>query len=132
MITTTSSAPPYQVLFSDGVHHGTSDTTADKGGGNTGFRPHDLLEAAVGSCMNMWLKMYADQHHLPLERVETTVTLDRTDPEKVLFEYAIDLIGDLTANQHDKLLKIATTCPVRRTLSKNICFTLLNHKNGGY
>jgi putative redox protein len=132
MITTTSSTTPYQVLFSDGIHNCTSDTTADKGGNNAGFRPHDLLEAAVGSCVNMWLQMYANQHRLPLQTVKTKVTINRMDPEKVIFEYEIDLIGDLTPEQHDKLLKVAATCPVRRTLSKEICFNNLSNENGGY
>jgi putative redox protein len=129
MITTASSKPAYQVLFSNGVHRGTSDTTADKGGSNTGFRPHDLLEAAVGSCMNMWLQMYADQHQLPLQGVETTVALDRSDPEAVVFEYTIELTGNLTDDQHAKLLQIAETCPVRRTLSRKVLFKQLIHAN---
>jgi len=128
MITTTSSTTPYKVLFSDGIHNCTSDTTADKGGSNDGFRPHDLLEAAVGSCVNMWLQMYANQHHLPLRTVKTKVAINRRDPAKVIFEYEIDLIGDLTPEQHAKLLKVATTCPVRRTLSKEICFSALLQK----
>jgi putative redox protein len=122
MITTTSSKPAYQVIFSNGVHSGTSDTTADKGGSNTGFRPHDLLEAALGSCMNMWLQMYAEQHQVPLRKVNTTVALNRSDPEKVVFEYTIELTGDLTKKQRDKLLQIAGNCPVRRTLSKAVVF----------
>ena len=132
MITTTSSTAPYQVLFSDGIHNCACDTTADKGGNNAGFRPHDLLEAAVGSCINMWLQMYANQHHLPLKTVQTKVTINRKNPEKVIFEYKIDLVGDLTPEQYNKLLKVASTCPVGRTLSKEICFKNLNNKNGGY
>jgi putative redox protein len=131
MITTTSSTPPYQVLFSDGIHSSISDTTAEKGGSGSGFRPHDLLEAAVGSCMNMWLQMYAEQHNLPLQTVKTRVSINRADPDKVVFEYEIDFIGDLTEEQHDKLLKVAATCPVRRTLSKEIYFNRLDHENGG-
>lgn len=42
------------------------DTTPDKKGANHGFRPHELLEAASASCMNMTFRMYAEIHAIPL------------------------------------------------------------------
>jgi len=62
MICATSESIPFQTRFSDGEHEGLADTTADKGGGNSGFRPHDLLAAAVASCINMTVRMYAERH----------------------------------------------------------------------
>ena len=122
MIVSTSQAPRYKTTFSNGVHESVSDTTADKGGGNSGFRPHDLLEAALASCINMTVRMYADSHAIALVGVTTRVTLDRSDPQAVVFRYEVDLDGELTESERDSLLRAAAACPVRRTLSKEIRF----------
>ena len=122
MICATSEPARYQTRFSDGEHHGTCDATVDKGGGHSGFRPHDLLEAALASCVNMAVRMFADNHAIPLGSVTTKVSLDRTHPDEVVFRYEVGLDGELTPEQRDKLLQAAAACPVRRTLSKRIRF----------
>ncbi|MDD4896469.1 MAG: OsmC family protein, partial [Atribacterota bacterium] len=37
-----------------------SDTTRDKGGSEEGIRPHELLEAALASCLNITIRMTLD------------------------------------------------------------------------
>jgi hypothetical protein len=61
MVRAESAGPPYLTSFTNGVHRGSADNAADKGGQGNGFRPHELLEAALASCMNMWLRMYRNQ-----------------------------------------------------------------------
>jgi putative redox protein len=122
MIYSTSELVRYQTRFSDGAHHRISDTTADKGGSHSGFRPHDLLEAALASCVNMAVRMCADNHAIPLRSVTTRVSLDRSDADDVVFRYEVELDGELTQEQKDKLSHAANACPVRRTLSKRIRF----------
>jgi putative redox protein len=124
MIRATSELPRYQTRFSDGQHQGLADTTAGKGGQHSGFRPHDLLEAALAACVNMSVRMYADHHGIPLSGATTTVSLDRANPDEVAFRYEVALEGDLTPEQRDRLLRAASACPVRRTLSKKIRFEL--------
>ena len=120
MITAKSQESKYQVHFTDGLHQGVSDTTEDKGGGNSGFRPHDLLEAALATCLNMWLRMYADNHAIPVSHIETTVSLDRSRDDEAVFNYSLDLSGDLTDAERHKLSAAAATCPVYKTLSKKL------------
>ena len=122
MIETNSDDIRYRVRFTNGTHTAVSDAAQDKGGNGSGFRPHELLEAALAGCINMTLRMYADQHALPLSSVTTRVTLDRTDPEEVVFEYEIELLGSLSQEHRDRLLEVARKCPVRQTLSKRIGF----------
>ena len=124
MITSQSGDVRYKTAFSDGIHEGLADTTKDKGGSNLGFRPHDLLEAALAACMNMWMRMYADHHNLPLSGAIVTVQLDRSRPEEVIFNYSVDLDGELSETQYSKLIEIAGTCPVHRTLSKKVAFQM--------
>ncbi|MFZ0960882.1 MAG: OsmC family protein [Terriglobia bacterium] len=122
MIFSKSESPRYRTRFSDGTHDGLSDTTTDKGGNHDGFRPHDLLEAALANCVNMTVRMYADHHGIPLVGVTTRVNLDRSLPDEVVFQYEVELAGELTSEQKQALFLAAHACPVRRTLSKKIRF----------
>jgi putative redox protein len=125
MIASFSQAERYKALFSNGKHQAYSDTTSDKGGGNNGFRPHELLEAALASCINMTIRMHADQHGIPLERVVTTVTLDRGSADKALFKLAVELEGNLTSGQRAALLEAARHSSVAKTLSRGFAFEYL-------
>lgn len=131
MIVTTSEPARYQSRYSNGTHSAFSDTTADKGGGGQGFRPHELLEAALASCMNMHLRMYADNHGIALGNVTTTVVIDRTDAAKATFNYSIEFSEQLSSEQRAKLSQIATTCPVHNTLSREIAFRQEDRLTGG-
>jgi len=122
MISARSSERPYLTELTNGIHEASADSAADKGGDGAGFRPHELLEASLASCMNIWIRMYADHQEISLERVATVVRLDRTRPERPAFEYEIDLEGSFSEAERLKLLEIAPTCPVRRTLSGELSF----------
>jgi len=43
MIVSISGEKPYATIFTDGKNGAACDTTFDKGGGGSGFRPHALL-----------------------------------------------------------------------------------------
>ena len=120
MITAKSQDQNYRVEFTDGLHTGVADVKEDKGGGNSGFRPHDLLEAALATCLNMWLRMYADEHGLSVARIETTVSLDRSLTDQVVFNYSVDISGSLSSAERQLLVSAAQSCPVRTTLSKKL------------
>ena len=107
---------PLQVAFGNGRFSGVCDATPDKGGGGLGFRPHELLEAALGSCLVMVMARYAAAHDLPLTRATVAVTLDRSDPAVAAYGCAVTLEGDLTDESRRKILRAARACPVRRTL----------------
>jgi putative redox protein len=122
MVTTESHSDRYLTLFSNGAHDSSADTTEDKGGGGKGFRPHDLLEAALATCLSMEVRIHADRNAIPLEEVRTSVTLDRGTPGTSLFRYSIDLGGPISDEQRETLLGVADKCSVHRTLSANIRF----------
>ncbi|MFQ5593616.1 MAG: OsmC family protein [Anaerolineae bacterium] len=125
MVTCRSLETRYRSLFTNGTHEALSDTTEDRGGSHSGFRPHELLEAAFASCLTIWVRMYADEHDIPLMEVSTQVFLDRTTPGEVVFEYDIELAGPLTEAQRRRLIQVAKICPVHQTLSKRISFANL-------
>jgi putative redox protein len=122
MIHAWSDGPNYVTRFSDGTHQSVSDTTPDKGGSGGGFRPHDLLAAALACCVNMTVRMAAGNLDIPLESVTTRVNLNRDGSDQVVFQYEIELHGQLTEEQRAKLFRAAGACPVRKSLSKTLIF----------
>jgi putative redox protein len=126
MIQTDSQARKYQTKFTNGEAASQADTSADKGGTGHGFRPHELLEAALASCMNMTLRMVAERKEIPLADVAVQVSLDRSDPEHPVFEYSAQFHGELSPAQRDSLLAVMDRCPVRKTLSKPLQFRLVD------
>jgi putative redox protein len=111
---------PYQVSFTNGSHSGVADVPCEKGGAGRGFGPHELLEAALASCLTMTAQMYAAKHGFPLAGVSSDVRLDRSVPGEVTVQYALTFDGPLSEDQVEQLRTAARECPVGRTLSGKI------------
>lgn len=114
-----------------GKHHFEIDEPFSLGGSDRAPTPYDYLLAALGSCTSMTVGLYARGKKWPLQQV--TVSLwhsrihaqDCADCETKLgmldrIEMAIELAGELTQSQRDKLMEIAGKCPVHRTLKSEI------------
>jgi uncharacterized OsmC-like protein/alpha/beta superfamily hydrolase len=104
-----------------------ADEPASLGGDDTGLSPYELLQAALGACTVMTLRLYAERRRLPLVRASVDIAHDKihaadcadceTRDGKVDRIYRrLMLEGDLDAEQRAKLLEIADKCPVHRTL----------------
>ncbi|MDF0673463.1 MAG: OsmC family protein [Nitrospira sp.] len=124
MIRADSQLAKFHTQFTNGEHVSVSDTTHDKGGGGRGFRPHELLEAALANCMNMTVRMAAEKHAIPLSGVSVAVSLNRNTPDGPLCEYSVELPDGLSETDKTLLLSAVERCPVRTTLSKPFRFKL--------
>ncbi len=112
-------------------HHLLADEPLSLGGTNFGSSPYDLLSAALGTCTTMTLNMYARHKKLPLDNVtvvvehgkqhaEDCVDCERS-PQKVdVFTRSIELRGDLTEQERQRMLQIADRCPVHQTLHNEV------------
>jgi len=125
MITTQSKETRYRVHFTDGKQQADADVLPIKGGRGAGFGPHELLEASLACCINMWIRMQADQLGIAVGSIAVAVSLKRDHPQEAIFEYTVKLEGDLSEDQRATLMQAADNCPVRRTLLKNLSFQKL-------
>jgi putative redox protein len=117
MIRATNLRVPYQTEFSNGTHSATADVPLEKGGAGLGFGPHELLEAALATCLTMTVQMCASKHKIPLQHTQCEVRIDRSIPNTVTFYYTLNFEGMLTTEQTTQLRQAASQCPVARTLS---------------
>ena len=121
MITAQNGNRNYLVNLTNGTAQISSDVTSDKGGEGLLFRPHDFLCAAYAACLNISARMVLDRLHLPYNDVQAEVDLERTEG-KTIFKGKIRIDGDLTEEQKQKVIALASNCPVRKTLSSTILF----------
>lgn len=119
-----------QVLL-DGEHVLLADEPRGAGGDDRGPSPYRLLLMALGSCTSMTLRLYAARKGWPVDRI--TVRLkhfrdyatdckdcDDKDTYVERIERIIDIEGNLSDEQHVRLLQIAEKCPVHRTLESRV------------
>lgn len=124
MIVSESQHEKYQTLFTNEMYSAYADTTKEKGGCEQGFRPHELLEAALACCMNMSLRMRAEKLCIPLKEVKVQVSLNRENPEQPTFEYHVSFENSLSKEDEQTLLQALECSSVRSTLSKPLSFKL--------
>lgn len=121
----------YRTEITAGPHRYFADEPVPLGGTGTGPTPYELLLGALGSCMAMTLRMYADRKRWPLHGVRIHLRTERAhgaDCEKCETEEVglprvarrIELAGPLSDEQRDRLHQIADRCPVKQTLQRGL------------
>jgi len=121
MVRFKSAAQKYQ-CYSDDDQNIVVDVTSDRGGTGAGIRPYELLEAALASCMNISLRKQAEKEGIQLEKIETTVSLNRDIEGKTIFEYECTILDELDKQTTEKIKSILQNCLIRKILSNQIEF----------
>ncbi|MDG1418559.1 MAG: bifunctional alpha/beta hydrolase/OsmC family protein [Maricaulis sp.] len=115
-----------------GPHHMLADEPESFGGDESGPTPYQYLNAALGSCTSMTIRMYAQRKKWPLRRVSVTLNHEKGHAEDCancvdgqekridIIERSVELVGELDAAQRKRLLEIADMCPVHRTLNSPV------------
>jgi len=86
------------------------------GGNDKGLSPTDFLLSSLGSCTSMTLRLYARLKKLPLKKI--IVKLDRKASGEIVKQ--IELIGNLTEEQRERLFEISNKCPIHKTLTNTV------------
>lgn len=117
----------YRTTASTPHHTWHADLSVAAGGTDTAPNPEEQLLGALGSCTVQTLHMYADRKGWDLQRVEVNLEFEKVRATEVE-EYDGDakfvhkihkdirLIGNLDDKQRERLMEIATKCPVNRIL----------------
>ena len=106
-----------------------ADEPEDGGGTNLGMTPKEMLLGALGACVAITVRMYADRKGWNLEGVEIDLSTERfkapdypayTGEGDFVHEFRQQIVfkGDLTQEQRERLLEIAGKCPVHRALTE--------------
>lgn len=110
-----------QEVVIDGKHRLITDEPERVGGEGSGPAPHELLPAALASCIATTLVTYARTKSWELGEVSVAVEYDnRSTPRR--FEVSIELGGELSDEQLERLDKVARSCPLRRSIEAGFAF----------
>lgn len=140
VIVTSVSNLKNEVRYGDN-HTLIADEPVEAGGEDSGPDPYTLLLAALGSCISMTTRLYANRKAWPLERVIVRLRQERihavdcvectTGKEGYVhrIQRSVTFEGTLTEEQHTRLQEIAHHCPVHKTLTSEIVITELDETN---
>ncbi len=122
--------------FQQWVHTGSAHFFADEpksvGGDDTGPNPYELVLAGLGACTSMTMRMYASLKKLEASHFRVTLSHQKMHADDCeacaaegkqkidVIERTIEIEGNLTDAERQKLLEIADKCPVHRTLEGDI------------
>ena len=111
-----------QELLVGGRHRLVTDEPADAGGEDAGPSPHELVPAALASCIGTTIAVYARTKNWELGEVTVDVVYEaRAQPRHIDVEIAVT--AALSPDQRTRIARAAATCPVHRLLAKSFEFS---------
>lgn len=126
MVSADMEVGPFVQRIDAGPHRLLSDEP-EPSGADLGSDPYELLLAALGACTSMTIAMYARQKEWPLTGVTVRLRYNRVHAEDCeqfesstgwmhRFDVDLELQGELSDEQRERLREVAERCPVHRTL----------------
>lgn len=120
----------YKTVLKSGNHEIIGDEPSPYGT-DLGPDPYSFLLMALGGCVTMTVRMYADRKQWNLDSVEVTLSQERVHSKDCddcasedgyvhIIKKKVKLSGDLSAEQHARLMEIVDKCPVHKTLLNEI------------
>lgn len=111
---------PMRHVVHIGQHAFAVDEPSGNGGEDSGPTPHDLYDAALGSCKALTVVWYARRKGFPLEDVTVTVERDASEERNGTYRLrtVLELGGPLDETQREQLLAVARRCPLHKLMSE--------------
>ena len=121
----------YTQTVAAGHHQFLMDEPAAMGGDDEGPAPYEMLNAALGACTAMTVRMYANRKGWPLDSVRVALVHDKvhasdcatceTEEGRIdRIVRVVELKGGLSEAQRVRLMEIADRCPVHQTLHAEV------------
>ena len=105
----------------NGRHTIVTDEPLSLGGTDEGPAPHELLPAALASCIATMVAMYAEKRGWQIGDASVDVSYDsEASPRR--FEIQLNLPAELSSEQLRRLERVAESCPLRRALEAGFTF----------
>jgi putative redox protein len=123
----------YRTAINIRNHTVIADELVEDGGTDSGPTPMEIFVGTLGACIAVTTRAYAQRKNWPLEAVSVELDMVRFKREDYP-SYTGDALyvneihewirfeGPLTAEQQDRLLKIAGRCPVHVALENPVFF----------
>lgn len=121
MVVAEALSVPYQVRFAAAQNSGLADTVKDGTGGSAGMRPHELLEAALATCMTITARMALSELGLADSQVTVVVSCER-EATATRFRWDLRLNPAADESRRQVVTERIERSPVRETLSKALSF----------
>jgi putative redox protein len=110
-----------QEVVIDGQHRLITDQPERLGGEGSAPSPHELFPAALAACVTVTLVQYGLTKGWELGDVRVSVDYDHhSTPRR--FDVTVELGGELTDAQRERLARVARACPLRRSIEAGIKF----------
>jgi putative redox protein len=101
----------------EGGHTIRVDEPVAAGGGDTGPSPTRLVAAGLAGCTAVTIEMYAERKGWDVGAIEVDVDVEYDDFSPLSFTVILRLSTELSDEQRQRLLAIASKCPVHQVLA---------------
>jgi len=108
----------------EGGHTIVVDEPHDSGGTDTGPSPGRLLAASLASCTAVTMEIYAERKGWEIGAVEVDVDATYDGHVPTAFGVTVRLPAGLGEEQRERLLAIASKCPVHRALTGEVTVSI--------
>ncbi|MEP9357990.1 OsmC family protein [Sphingomonas sp. KR3-1] len=109
---------PFATRIDFGTRGLVADEPAERGGGDAGPAPYELLLASLGACTAITLRMYAEHKQWQVEHIEVSLFL-HGQGETLSIERVLKIAGT-SPEQNARLAEIAEKTPVTLTLKRGV------------
>lgn len=114
-----SEAAKYRVTLTAGANTIIADEPENKGGGNTGMMPYELLLSSLAACTIITIRMYAERKGWNPGEIGVDVQLETEKGDTKIIRH-VSFSAALETEQRERLLAVANACPVHKLLTGKI------------
>ncbi|MBL7977361.1 MAG: OsmC family protein [Bacteroidetes Order II. Incertae sedis bacterium] len=123
---------PYRTEIAAGPFRLAADEPLKLGGQNTAPNPYELLLAALGSCISITLRMYAERKGWEINGSTLSLNFRQEKTENGLITYIVRRFSfnpALEEEQQNRLMQIASACPVSKILLNTV---MMENERSGF